>query len=71
MCEDCSLIRAAKEGAKYKLRYATEPASEYTYFYGKGNESRELGAGLLCIRESFEQLAGLTAIDMMSYIICT
>jgi hypothetical protein len=24
----------------------TEPAGEYTFFYGKGNESHELGTGL-------------------------
>jgi hypothetical protein len=23
----------------------TEPAGEYTFFYGKGNENRELGTG--------------------------
>jgi hypothetical protein len=31
----------------------TEPAGEYTFFYGKGNEDHELGTGFLCIRESY------------------
>jgi hypothetical protein len=26
----------------------TEPAEEYTLFYGKGNESQELGIGFFC-----------------------
>jgi hypothetical protein len=30
----------------------TEPAGEYKFFYGKGNENHELGTGFfLCIRE--------------------
>jgi hypothetical protein len=30
----------------------TEPAGEYTFFYGKGDENHELGTIFLCIRES-------------------
>jgi hypothetical protein len=32
----------------------TEPAGEYTFFYGKRNENHELGTVFfLCIRESY------------------
>jgi exonuclease III len=51
-----SLLTAAKELSKYKLdlvavqevkwdRGRTEPAGEYTFSYGKGNENHELGTG--------------------------
>jgi hypothetical protein len=30
----------------------TEPLREYTFFYGKGNDSHELGTVFLCTRES-------------------
>jgi hypothetical protein len=34
---------------------STEPAREYTFFYGKGNENHELGACFfLCKRESYQ-----------------
>jgi hypothetical protein len=59
----------AKEILRYKLylvgvlevkwdRGGTEPAREYTHFYGKGNENQELGTGFSYIRESYQQLRG-------------
>jgi hypothetical protein len=40
----------------------TEPAGEYTFLHGKGNENHELGTGFLCIRESYQQLRGLSLL---------
>jgi hypothetical protein len=48
----------------------TEPAGEYTFFYGKVNENHELGTGFLCIRESYQQLRGLSLL-VTSYHACT
>jgi hypothetical protein len=39
-------------------RGGTKPASEYTFFYGEGNENFELGTGFLYIKESYHQLRG-------------
>jgi hypothetical protein len=51
-----SLWTVAEEVSKYKLDlvgvqevrwngHGTEPAGQYTFFYGKGNQSHELGTG--------------------------
>jgi hypothetical protein len=60
-------MTVAKEISKYKLDLVrvqevrwdtdgTEPAGEYTYFYGKGNENHQLGTVFLYIRESYQPL---------------
>jgi hypothetical protein len=69
-----SVMTASRELARYKLDLVgvqevrwegsgTEPVGEYTFFYGKGNENHELGTGFsLCIRESYQQLRGLSLL---------
>jgi exonuclease III len=64
-----SLKTVARELGKYNLdlvgvqevrsdKGGTERAEDYTFFYGAGNEDHQLGTGLLCIRESCQQLGG-------------
>jgi hypothetical protein len=61
-----SVITVSRELARCKLHLVgwdgggTEPAGEYTFFYGKGNENHELCTVFLCIRESSQQLRGLS-----------
>jgi exonuclease III len=68
-----SLMTVSRELARYELDLlgvqevrweggGTEPAGEYTFFYGKKNENHELGTGFLCIRESYQQLRGLSLL---------
>jgi hypothetical protein len=40
----------------------TKPAGKYTFFYGKGNENDKFGTGFLSIRESDQQLRGLSLL---------
>jgi hypothetical protein len=66
-------MTVSRELARYKLDLvgvqevvweggSTEPAGGYTFFYVKGNENHELGTGFLCIRESYQQLKGLSLL---------
>jgi hypothetical protein len=68
-----SLMTVSRELSRYKLDLVgaqkvrwegsdTVPAGEYTFFYRKGNENHELGIGFLYIRESYQQLRGLSLL---------
>jgi hypothetical protein len=49
---------------------AAEPASEYTFFYGKGNENHELGTGVFVHKRFISAVRWVEFIsDRMSYII--
>jgi hypothetical protein len=74
-----SLVTLLKDISKYMLDLVgvqevrregggTEPAREYTFFYGKGNENHELGTGFLCIRESYRHLRGLSLLVIGCHI---
>jgi hypothetical protein len=46
----------------------SKPAGEYTFFYGMGNENHELGRGFVCIKESYQQLRGLSLLMIGCHI---
>jgi hypothetical protein len=73
-------VTVAKEISKYKLdllgvqvrleRGGTEPASVYTFLYGKGNENHELGTGFFVHKRIISAIKRVEFIsDRMAYII--
>jgi exonuclease III len=76
-----SLMTVSRELSRYQLDLVgvqevrwessgTEPAGEYTFFYGKGNENHELGTGLFVQKRIISAIKRVESVsDKMSYII--
>jgi hypothetical protein len=74
-------MTVAKEISKYKLclvvvqevrrnRGGTKPAGEYTFFYGKGKENREIGTGFFVHKRIISAVKRAEFVsDRMSHII--
>jgi exonuclease III len=81
MCEAGSIRVVAEEISKYKLDAVgvqevrwdgggTEPAGEYTCFYGKGKKNHELDTGFFIQKKIMSAVMRVEFVsDMMSYII--
>jgi hypothetical protein len=76
-----ALMTVSRELARYKLHLVgvqqvrwegggTKPAGEYAFFYGKGNENRELGTGFFVHKRIISASKRDEFVsDRMSYII--
>jgi hypothetical protein len=76
-----SLMTVSRELARYKLLFVgvqevrwegsgTEPAGEYTFFYGKGNENHELGTVFFVDKRIISTVNRVEFLsDRMPYII--
>jgi hypothetical protein len=74
-----SLMTVSRKLSKFKIDLVgvqevrwegggTEPAGEYTFFYGNRNENLQLGTGSLSIRESYQQLRVEFVSGRMLYV---